>query len=378
MRAGAAVLGALAIAFAWQAFTVHANYKGNWTALFCSGDRFATPPALGFEHVYHFANSNGYDGQFYHFIAHDPLIDRGLSSFIDAPSLRYGRILVPAMASMAALGSDARVDVSYFAVILFFAGLGTWWLALYARHFGYDPLLGLAFLLVPAVLTSLERMVIDIALAALCVGWAWYSIGEKPVALWFVLAAAALARDTGLILVAAQVIWTFRKSGFGRSSMMATSALPLVLWHYYVSLHLTASSFQSQNLFPFSGLFLRLLHPNHYPFPLPIIFAITLTDYVALGGIVAAVVLVAQSAVLRRASQIDLALYGFGVMAAFLSAPDVWTESYGFGRIFSPLLLLLLLVSLSRRQWLAALPIAMVTPSILLVYAGQIGRAIVH
>lgn len=372
------MLGALALAFAWQAFIVHANYKGNWTALFCSGDRFPTPPALAFEHVYHFPNSNGYDGQFYHFIAHDPLIERGLSFFIDAPSLRYGRILVPAMASLVAFGSDKRVDVSYFAVILFFTGLGTWWLALYARHFGYDPLLGLAFLLVPAVLTSLDRMVIDIALAALCVGWAWYNIGEKPVAVWFVLAAAGLARDTGLILVAAQVIWTFRKSGFRRSLIIATSALPLLLWHYYVALHLTASSFQSENLFPFSGLLPRFLHPNHYSLPTPVVIAATLTDYVALGGIVVAVVLVARNAVLRQASQIDLALYAFGLLTAFLSAPDVWAESYGFGRIFSPLLSLLLLVSISKREWLPALPMAMVTPSILLVYAAQIYHATGH
>jgi hypothetical protein len=48
----------------------------------------------------------------------------------------------------------------------------------------------------PAVLTSLDRIVIDVSLAALCVGWAWYRIGEKPVAVWLVLAAAGLARET--------------------------------------------------------------------------------------------------------------------------------------------------------------------------------------
>ena len=116
-RCGAA-LCAVVIALAWQAFAVNANYKGNWTALLCSGDRFPTPPALAFEHVYHFANSSGYDGQFYHFVAHDTLIERGMSAYIDAPSLHYGRILVPAMASLVAFGLDRRVDVSYFAVIL--------------------------------------------------------------------------------------------------------------------------------------------------------------------------------------------------------------------------------------------------------------------
>jgi hypothetical protein len=192
-----------------------------------------------------------------------------MSSYIDAPSLRYGRILVPAMASLAAFGQDMRVDVSYFSVILFFTALGTWWLALYAERFGYDPSSGLAFLLVPAVLTSLDRMVIDVSLAALCVSWAWYSVSEKPVTVWLVLAAAGLSRETGLILVAAQGLWTFRNSGFRRPFIMAESALPMLFWHYYVSLHLPASPLQTQNLFPLSRLFLRFLHPNHYSLPLP-------------------------------------------------------------------------------------------------------------
>jgi hypothetical protein len=159
---------------------------------------------------------------------------------------------------------------------------------------------------------------------------------------------------------------------------MATSALPVILWRYYVSLHLRASPLQTRNLFPFSGLFLRFLHPNHYSLPLPIALAATLTDYVALAGCLIAVVLVARNAVLRQASRIDLALYGFGLLAAFLFLPDAWTDSYGFGRTLTPLLLLFLLISISKRKWLPALPIAMVTPSILLVYLAQIYRATGH
>jgi peptidoglycan/LPS O-acetylase OafA/YrhL len=109
-----------------------------------------------------------------------------------------------------------------------------------------------------------------------------------------------------------------------------------------------------------------------------IAIAATLTDYVALGGILAALVLVAQNAALRQASPINLALYGFGLFAVFLFMPDAWTETYAFGRTLTPLLLLLLLVAISRRRWLPALPIAMVTPSNLLVYAAQIYHAADH
>src|ERR1700693_3395233 len=44
----AAALGAIAVAglFLWQFLTVHYNYGGNWTALFCINTRTEVPPAL--------------------------------------------------------------------------------------------------------------------------------------------------------------------------------------------------------------------------------------------------------------------------------------------------------------------------------------------
>src|ERR1700682_5018237 len=98
-RALAAAVLAVALAWLWMSLTVHYNYQGNWTALFCIGERFPTPPILrSSEHLYVFKNSAGYDGQFYHDLAHDPFLRRGSASFIDAPRLRARRILVPLLA----------------------------------------------------------------------------------------------------------------------------------------------------------------------------------------------------------------------------------------------------------------------------------------
>src|SRR6266545_2530619 len=69
---------ALALALAWLWATVELNYGGDWTALYYTGDRIVLPPALAAEeNVYRFAGSAGYDGQFYHLIAHDPLLRHG-------------------------------------------------------------------------------------------------------------------------------------------------------------------------------------------------------------------------------------------------------------------------------------------------------------
>jgi len=81
-------LGCLA---AWQALTVHYSYGGNWTALFLTGTQLKeVPPALQSENIYLFQNS-GYDGQFYHYIAHDPFFQRNFSPYFDNARFRYRR-----------------------------------------------------------------------------------------------------------------------------------------------------------------------------------------------------------------------------------------------------------------------------------------------
>ena len=94
------VIGALAtiLVFFWQSLTVHHNYHGRWSALFYIGDRWTPPPELAFENLYVFQNNPGYDGAFYHLVAHDPLFEKGFASHVDDPSLRWRRILIPGLA----------------------------------------------------------------------------------------------------------------------------------------------------------------------------------------------------------------------------------------------------------------------------------------
>ena len=103
-----AVLCVLAV-FAWQALAVHYNYGGNWTGLYCIGSRFAQAPGLT-ERLWLFPDAYGYDGQFYHLIAHDPWQKRGFDRFVDNPRMRFRRILLPGLAHLSAGGRDRYVD----------------------------------------------------------------------------------------------------------------------------------------------------------------------------------------------------------------------------------------------------------------------------
>ena len=78
----------LLLALAGQSALVYRCYQGNWTGLFLTGDHREVPPQLAAENIYLFEGSTGYDGQYYHYIAHDPFRQRGLSEWVDVPGTR--------------------------------------------------------------------------------------------------------------------------------------------------------------------------------------------------------------------------------------------------------------------------------------------------
>lgn len=188
-------LAAVFLALVWQSFTVHFNYGGNWTALFCSGDRWPPPAELGGTYV--FPNSTGFDGQFYRYVAHDPWMRSGWAEHFDVPVMRRSRILLPAAAWLLALGQDRFVDAAYITAVLLCIFLGTWWLGRWAELHNRRGAWGLAFLALPATLISIDRMTIDVALTALCAGVLLYSARDCPVRVAALLAAAPLIRETG-------------------------------------------------------------------------------------------------------------------------------------------------------------------------------------
>src|ERR1035441_1496801 len=169
-----ALIGTL-LGLSWQLLTVHYNYGGNLTALFGTASPAPTPPSLAGEHIYVFPNSGGYDGQSYHYVAHDPLCRSDIGRAVPDPKIRYRRILLPGMAYLVALGRERWIDVSYIVCNLVFLFLGSWWLARLLIRLRIHPWFAALYVLVPASLISLDRLVGDLALTALCLGFAVFA-----------------------------------------------------------------------------------------------------------------------------------------------------------------------------------------------------------
>lgn len=353
--------------FLWQALTVRYTYAGNWTGLFCTGALYSPPPppALAFEHIYIFPNSAGYDGQAYHYIAHDPFFRRGFAASIDAPRLRYRRILIPALAFLLAAGSDRHIDAAYIGVVIGFVLLGAYWLGRYCILLGRPPWFALAFALVPAVLVSMDRLTIDVALAACCVGFALYTRDWRAKNLYAVLVAAALSRETGLLLIAAFVLWLLLNRRVREAIVFSTSAIPAACWYVFVSLHTTPLPGSYLTPLLFSGIAGRVLHPD------PRLLAAAL-DLLALAGVAGALIWAFLRAFRRTLSPVSIAIYLYALLAIALAPGDTWSDVYSFGRTLTPLLLLCALDGLAERSTWPAVAMLLVDPRIALLMGGQI------
>ena len=359
-------LGSAALVFCWQLLTVHYNYRGHWNALFCTGEQLAQPPQLAAEHIYLFKDSTGYDGQVYHYIAHDPFFQRGLAPYVGAPRFRYRRILVPLAAYLLAFGRSDWIDAAYLGMILFAVFGGARWLSLYFSRIGLGAAWGFGFLVIPATLVSIDRMTVDVGLAALCVGFVLFVSEDTKWALYSVLAAAPLVRETGFLLVAAYVLYLLWARRIRAALLFSTAALPALGWYWFVQLHTPPYSVELFSPIPWAGLIERVLHPVHYPLG-PLVAAIaTLLDYVALAGVALAIILAIWMAMRRLTGPIEFSIYVFALTATFVSAREAWLDAYAFTRGFSPLLIPLAMAGGSKRSWIYAAPLLLTVPRVVL------------
>ncbi len=351
----------VALALAAQTFTVYRNFGGDWTALFVTSAERDLPLGL---RAYRFHSTGGYDGQFYRALAHDPLLRRIDPSFFDAPELRWRRILTPSLAHVLALGRPGWIDGAYLAVTLAFLGLGVLWSARLCGSLGRPRMLGAAmFAALPAAGISLERMTIDMGLAALAVGFAYLARQPRGPAFWAVVALAPLARETGAVLPLACAGDALARREPRQLAAAVLAGLPGLAWFAWVRLQVGPDAVRFVEQWPLQALLARTLDFSSIPAELSRQLVAGALDYLALVGVWAALIL-AVRAVRHERGPLRWAVGLFCVFPVLLSYPGVWSEAYAFARILSPLVLWLALGSALGTRRLGWLPLALMAPRI--------------
>ncbi len=370
-RAVAWALAAVAGVLAWQALAVQFNFHGDWTALYYTGAGARLPEAVSQEDVYQVPDPRGYDGQYYHLIAHDPWMRRGYMAFVDNPGLRWRRILVPALARFMVLADDERVDSAYILEIALWAGLGVYWTSRFLESCGFHAAWGLAFPLVPAVLTSVDRMTVDVALAALCAGFALYARTQEPGKLYAVLALAPLARETGMALAAGYCLFLAVQRAWRSAAVFATAALPSLAWFVFVRARSGPDGTPWTSWIPLEGLIRRTLHPLQFPVTNRWLLEAAVLDYVALVGVWLALGVSAWWLAKRRVSPLTCGAWVCAAGALWLANPDIWAEAYSFTRTQTPLLMLLVFAAVAARRWEGLAPMLLAAPRVWFQLATQ-------
>jgi len=364
-----AALAATALGFGWQWLTVARNYGGNFTALFCTGSQHPTPSSLAGEHIYVFPNSGGYDGQSYHYVAHDPLGRTDIGRAVPDPEFRYPRILLPALAYLAALGRQQWIDPAYFACNLWFLFLGAWWLAPLLERVGLNPRLAVLYAVAPVTIVALDRLVIDLALVSLCLGFAVYVESGPRWKLYAVLLAAALCRDSGFLLTAACVLPCLRKRRFREAALLATAVLPAVAWMVYVRTqihggpHLGIASF-----IPVWSMLRSVMDLPPYRFPPLITAAVRAFDALELAGIFLAMAVAFRGVREFGREAIGTACFLWACFATAIPQ-GAFNDCYAEARLLSPLLFFLPLWK-GRAVWFV--PMLLAAPRVWLELAPQV------
>jgi hypothetical protein len=370
--AGLAVL----CAAAWVALNLFGNYGGHLSGLFYTGAKVALPAELDGSTRRVRGDDVGYDAQYYRLAAHDPLLRRGFARFADNPSLRWRRIGIPGLAALLSLRNENAVEPVFVAIQLAFVFAGALWLAQYAKSLGRSPAWGLAFLLIPATAISLDRMTIDLPLAALTIGLALYSAEGRPDwTRYVILTAAPLVRETGMVL---NVAWSIRAAArreWREAMRSAACGIPAGLWWIYVRQHTPPDATPWLATYPFSGIVNRALEGND-PATSPWLRAASALEWAALAGVVLALLLALGVVVKRQFGALETAALFFAMFAISLGETDIWRSAYAFGRTMSPLLVLLGLIALRDRKPYLVLPILLILPRIALQYEAQIALAI--
>jgi hypothetical protein len=384
-------IAACASVLIWQSLSVHYNRQGNWTALFETGQALSVPPELQPD-TYRFPG-RGYDGQMYRYVAHDPFLQRGWERYIDAPTMRYRRILVPFLAFLIAGGHQPWIDGAYIAVTTLFVLLGSYWLSRWSALHGFHAAWALAFPLVPAALISMDRMTVDGALAALIVGFAYLVTTRQPAKLFVLLVLACLVRETGVLLVAGCILFEIQRKQFARSVIWAAAALPALAWYGFLYRNLHAVRITSgvpafMNLGWSTGIIGQIFSPQRYHnLSVALRTVARSLDSVALAAIVCALI---AGIVLVRTRPFDLiSITGFvyTVFGIVLASRRSWVDFYGYARVMSPMLVLIALQAMILKRsvkiwWWMLLPVPLVDlriglqlgPQVSGIVSGLLGR----
>jgi hypothetical protein len=326
-----AILAAIA---GWQALYCGVATEGKLSGLFFIGERMHWPAEVT-RGAFVYPNTEGYDGQLYRVIAHDPGM-RGAGQTLYGPRYWYRRILIPASAAL--LGGP--IDLWYVAITDLLLALGGLCFVRLAADVCRPVVAAAAYCAIPAVVASTDRMVVDGPMVALSIV-AWWCYRERRfVPMLTALAAAVLARETALCVTAGIGLAYLLGRDYRRAFAVAASAIPAVAWWIWIALRTAPTSMDRQLSIPLLPQIARLFRANSRTGATPFVNGVLQSmDVVGVLCLLFAFGWVAATLVRqRRVSEETAIILPMAFAAMFFSNAVLLSEPYHFLRHASVLI----------------------------------------
>jgi len=148
---------------------------------------------------------SGYDGQFFYYIALDPVHARDYmhEGSLGSPAYRYTRILYPMLARLLSLGNKTLIPFMLLLINLVSLGVATWICGLWLRRHGLSAWWAGLYGLFPGMMFALQHDLAEPLSYALAAGAMYLFDPLRPrrlLASAALFSLAALARETTLVL----------------------------------------------------------------------------------------------------------------------------------------------------------------------------------
>jgi hypothetical protein len=212
-----------------------------------------------------------------------------------------------------------------------------------------------------------------VALIALMAGFLVAERTRSEKLLWAVLILAPLVRETGVLLLAGTVVARAAREGIPRASRLLIALAPFLTWVAFVHAHAAPQPYE-RSLLPMSAIVGALLDPRPYAGRPPgTVLAHQVADAVAVLGMLWAFVMTLLG-IRRWREQGQATALLFVAMGLVLQRRDHWDHVFDFGRVYSPVLLVLLRDGLMGRTRLslAVLPSVLVLTRVATQLASQV------
>ncbi|MDQ6783056.1 MAG: hypothetical protein M3063_06380 [Actinomycetota bacterium] len=195
----------------------------------------------------------GLDGQQFYAIARNPLHPAAVAPDLDRPQYRYQRPLYPALAWLLhPSGGGPGLIVAFAAVSLAGLFVGALAMGSLAEILRGPPWLALLYPLLPGSVWALTSSVADGLAVSLCLVTVVATLRGRPVVGWVAAIAAALTKETTILVPLALVLARRRKEDV---PLVALPVLALATWMVVVLLWVPAGGLPSEHLvLPLTGL----------------------------------------------------------------------------------------------------------------------------